>query len=126
MPSLHVGTTPTDRGLGVSECSEPLKIFPCKPLPPDLISRVEKDHSGGFYGYFDAESLATRAAILIGSYSDAIKETLMEVMHDFLESCQEDHMAESMKAGVPVSLSSLSCWLCIRMTLPTVYWTIPR
>lgn len=107
----------------------PFAIFPNDPIPPGLLlTRVGTDRSVGFFGPFDADLLAARAASFISSNSDANEPILAQVMNRFLNLAQDDY-----KAGIPAvseaeaeARSAPSCWLCIRMTLPTDDWVVPR
>ncbi|KAH7130899.1 hypothetical protein EDB81DRAFT_807663 [Dactylonectria macrodidyma] len=103
----------------------PLAIFPHEPLQPGIVSSIDKNRDGGFYGPFEAHLLATQAASLISSNSDANEELLTQALHRFLALAWEDYTG-----GVATTNSKVqkahSCWLCIRMTLPTDSWVVPR
>ncbi|KAK7211849.1 hypothetical protein V2G26_019027 [Clonostachys chloroleuca] len=106
---------------------EPLRIFPSEPLPLNLITRVNKNRPNGYYGPFDANLLATKAAELIAVNSDARQQPLVEVLNRLLTQAEADCVAEAV-AGQKNANAQVthSCWLCIRMTLPTDEWVIPR
>ncbi|KAH9896371.1 hypothetical protein F4778DRAFT_265175 [Xylariomycetidae sp. FL2044] len=108
--------------------TEPLAVFPHDPLPPNLITEIHKDQSPGFYGPFNAQELAARAASLIKANSDADEARTAQVMQDFLELAQRDCLAqhESEPGSEEPSAATHSCWLCIRMTRPTDEWVLPR
>ncbi|KAH6867561.1 hypothetical protein B0T10DRAFT_502333 [Thelonectria olida] len=104
----------------------PFAIFPHEPLPPRLLTRVDRNCDRGFYGPFDAQLLASQAAAYIHSSSDANEELLLQVMHKFLSLAQEDCMAEAAAAGSARPQATHSCWLCIRLGVPTDAWVVPR
>ncbi|EGY19951.1 uncharacterized protein VDAG_01967 [Verticillium dahliae VdLs.17] len=95
---------------------EPLALFCHELLPSGLITRIDNDSDSGFYGPLEVSSLATRAASAIANISDADESLLQETLLKFLTLAQNDSMPDA----------THSCWLCIRMTLPTPVWTIPR
>lgn len=105
--------------------SAPLTIFPHEPLHPRVVSSIDKDRVGGFYGPFDTHRLATQAATFISSNSDANEELLAQVLHRFLALAWEDCTAGASTTNSIVQKAH-SCWLCIRMTLPTDSWVVPR
>jgi hypothetical protein len=104
----------------------PFAILPHEPLTPRLVTRVDRDCDGGFYGPFDAQLLASQAAAYIHSSSDANKELLLQVIQKFLSLAQEDCMAEAAATGSPRPQATHSCWLCIRLRVPTDEWVVPR
>lgn len=103
----------------------PLAIFPHEPLHPGVVSSINKDLSGGFYGPFNSHLLATQAATFISSNSDANEELLAQVLRRFLALAWEDCTAGASTSNSMVQ-EAHSCWLCIRMTLPTDAWAVPR
>ncbi|CAH0045955.1 unnamed protein product [Clonostachys solani] len=98
---------------------EPLRIFSPEPLPPNLITRVDKERSNGYYGAFDANLLATKAAELIALLVEALSRLLTQAEAD----CVAEAVAGQKNASAQIAHS---CWLCIRMTLPTDAWVVPR
>lgn len=100
----------------------PFAVFPHQPLPPDInLTRVTKTQAGGFYGPFNARLLSERAAAFISSNSDANEELVAQVMNEFLTLAREDATATTTSAN-----AVHSCWICIRMNLPTDNWVVPR
>jgi hypothetical protein len=100
----------------------PFAVFPHKPSLSHPLTRVFENRSGGFYGRFDADALASQAAAFISSNSDGNEELLVQSMHNFLALAQKDCVAlASTTEGSGVHVTH-SCWLCIRMTLPTDDW----
>ncbi|KAF4625321.1 hypothetical protein G7Y89_g12843 [Cudoniella acicularis] len=99
----------------------PFVAFPHKPLPSNLLSSVAKKQCHGIFGPFDAGLLAKTAAVNISSNSDANPELVEEVMRDFLALAHQDCISHEGSTQV-----AHSCWLCIRMTLPTDDWAEPR
>ncbi|VUC25898.1 unnamed protein product [Clonostachys rosea] len=110
-----------------SDRLEPLRVFTSEPLPSNLITRVNRNRSNGYYGAFDATILAPKAAELIATNSDAQQQPLVEVLKRLLARAEADCVAEAV-AGEKNASAQLtqSCWLCIRMTLPTDEWVVPR
>ncbi|KAM0323046.1 hypothetical protein ACHAQA_009145 [Verticillium albo-atrum] len=108
----------TDGSLGHATTLRPapFAVFPHEPLPSGLISIIKKELSSGFYGAFNATLLAAQAAAVICANSDASEDLLKDALHKFLSLAQDDTASDS----------ALSCWLCVRMTLPTTNWVIPR
>ncbi|KAK7397770.1 hypothetical protein QQX98_012862 [Neonectria punicea] len=104
----------------------PLAIFPLESFHPGVVSSINKDAFGGFYGSFDARLLATQAAAFICSNSDANEEQLVQFLHRFLALAWEDCTAGASAKGNSIVQEAHSCWLCIRMTLPTDSWVVPR
>ncbi|KAH6656323.1 hypothetical protein BKA67DRAFT_551611 [Truncatella angustata] len=101
----------------------PFAIFPYKPLFPNLLTRVDQVRSSGFYGFFNADLLASQAADFIRSNSDADQELLVQVMRQFLNLAKQDCLAGATTKNVQVVHS---CWLDIRMTLPIPSRVVPR
>ncbi|KAM0284560.1 hypothetical protein ACHAQH_001926 [Verticillium albo-atrum] len=105
----HSGQTSTPR-------PAPFVIFPHEPLPVDLISRIDGESNLGFYGPVDAPNIATQAASAIARNSDADENHLREILINFLKLARDDTTSDA----------AHSCWLCIRMILPTTNWFVPR
>ena len=101
------------------------KICPFKPPPPEILTRVNRDHSEGFYGPFDVELLATKATTYISSNSDA-NGALTEVIRAFLELAQKDYVATASANGELNAQATQSCWLAILLTLPTERWAVSQ
>ncbi|KAF7545314.1 hypothetical protein G7Z17_g9271 [Cylindrodendrum hubeiense] len=104
----------------------PFATFPHEPLHPGVVTCIDKNRDGGFYGPFDAHLLATQAAAFICSNSDANEGLLVQVFHRFLALAWEDYTAGASTKGDSKAQEEQSCWLCIRMTLPTDAWVVPR
>ena len=128
----------------------PFLIFPYEPLPPNLLTQINNDLSEGYYGPFDADLLAVRAASFIRSNSrDANEGLLTQVMREFLVLAREDCITAGRVPSITTTTTTTttatgegesntgiyhgkaqhvahSCWLCIHMTLPTDEWAVPR
>ncbi|KAH7303860.1 hypothetical protein B0I35DRAFT_446127 [Stachybotrys elegans] len=105
---------------GLGRQFDHLAIFPQEPLPELGLTHVDQDSYGGYYGLFDMQVLAGKAAAFVGSRSNGDAGQLVPLFEKFLTLAQQDCASD------PTAQPTHSCWLCIRMTLPTDVWTVPR
>jgi hypothetical protein len=88
------------------------------------ISRIDKDLTYSYYGPFDMDILGRSATDFIISISDAITDEIDDSMRVFMKlahrNCQKFHGAVQQEARTH------SCWLTIRMTIPTADYVEPR
>lgn len=103
------------------DASDPLAIFQHKRLCDPSLTQVKGDCTGSYYGPLDVDSLAASSAEFITANSNGDKATLLRIVGDFLAFAAQDCTSGSSGGD-----STHSCWLTIRMTLPTNAWTIPR
>lgn len=103
------------------DTSGPLAIFQNKRLYDPSLTCVNCECAGGYYGPLDVDSLAASSAEFISANSDGDKATLSRIVGDFLTFATRDCTSAASRGG-----STHSCWLSIRMTLPTNAWAIPR
>ncbi|KAI0137457.1 hypothetical protein BJ170DRAFT_711601 [Xylariales sp. AK1849] len=104
----------------------PLAVLQHAPLATNIITGVDHNLSGGYYGPADVEALATHATAFICSNSNANALDLRQALQNFLALTLEDCAARLSFTEETKDQVTHSCWLCIRMTLPTDAWIVPR
>lgn len=103
---------------------EPFVTFDSPRLRSDLLSKVDRELMYGFFGSFNASSLAQSAAQFIATQSDGDQYALAASLSTFLALAYNDCLKTCDSADSPTI--GTACWLCVRAFRPTEEYVQPR
>ena len=103
---------------------EPFVAFNSPQLRSDLLSKLDRELMYGFYGPFNASSLAQSGAQFIAAQSDGNRYALAAALSTFLPLAYNDCLKTCDSADSPAI--GTACWLCIRAFRPTDEYIQPR
>jgi hypothetical protein len=89
---------------------------------------VQSDSYYSYYGSLDLQLIVSEAAHFFVKNSDAKHRDIERTLADFIQITKADYLQEKALKEIPGTTSaSVSAWLVIRMTIPTLEYTLmPR
>jgi hypothetical protein len=107
--------------------SAPFCILSTRPHHTPM-KTVQSDSYYSYYGSLDPALIVSEAAHFFVKNSDAKHRDIEKTLADFIQITKADYLQEKALKEIPGSApASVSAWLVIRMTIPTLEYTLmPR